>query len=53
MSTFSEEDIGTAVRLLNTKIKTVDDLYRFWKIAGRSVFVGPRIEQCSPWYYNL
>lgn len=50
---FSDEELGLALRLLNSRFQGPEDLYRFWKIAGKSVFPGPKVEQCRPWDANL
>ncbi len=46
---FSDEELGYAIKLLDTRFDSPSDLFRFWKITGKSVFSGPRIEQCRPW----
>jgi hypothetical protein len=49
----SDEELGYALKLLSSKFKGPDDLIHFWKIAGKSVYPGPRIEQCRPWFKDL
>ena len=49
----SDEELGYALKLLASKFSGPDDLIHFWKIAGKSVYPGPRIEQCRPWFKGL
>lgn len=49
---FSEEELGYALKLLQ-KFDSVEDIWRFWKIAGHSMCPGPNIERIRPWDANL
>lgn len=52
---FSDEELGYALKLLRSKFNSPDDLIHYWKLAGKSIIPGPRIEQCRPWFkgFNL